>query len=79
MVRGAHDVCNSYGMPTESMGFRQCVANEMRRRMIDAHNISYQVAEPPHPAVVVDDYGFQYDRDGNLLSPHGEVIRYVTR
>ncbi len=79
IVRDAHDVCRWYGLPTASMGFRQCVANETRRRMSDAEHINYLRAEPPHQAVVVDDYGFQYDRDGNLLDPNGDVIRYVPR
>jgi hypothetical protein len=79
MVRDAHDVCRSYGLPPSTMGFRQCVANETRQNMSSADHISYLRTEQPHQAVVVDDYGFQYDRHGNLLDPNGNVIRYVPR
>ncbi len=79
MVRNAHDICRSYGIPYHSMGYKQCVANEIERRVSEAYHINYQVIDQPHPAVVIDDYGFQYDRQGNLLDPNGYVIRYVPR
>jgi hypothetical protein len=79
LVRDALDLCRSYGLAATTLGFKQCVANETDRRVADAEHISYLTAEQPHQGVVVDDYGFQYDRDGNLLDPNGYVIRYVPR
>jgi hypothetical protein len=78
-VRDAHDVCRSYGLGVQTLGFKQCVSNELHRSVAEADHISYLTAEQPHQGVVVDAYGFQYDRDGNLLDPHGYVIRYVPR
>ena len=79
IVRSAHDLCRAHGLGTATLGFKQCVANEIDRRVADAEHINYLIAEEPHRGVVVDDYGFQYDRDGNLLDPNGYVIRYVPR
>lgn len=79
MVRNAQDICRSYGLNTATMGYKQCLANEIDRRVSEAEHISYLTVEPPHQGVVVDDYGFQYDRQGNLLDPNGNVIRYVPR
>jgi hypothetical protein len=78
-VRNAQDICRSYGLAAHSMGYRQCMANEMERRVADAERINFLTVEQPHRGVVVDDYGFQYDSDGNLLDPKGYVIRYVPR
>jgi len=47
MVRNANDVCQSYGIAPMSLGYRQCVGNELEKSTIQAYTISapdYDVA-----------------------------------
>ncbi len=80
MVRGANDVCSSYGLTPATLGYRQCVGNEIEKRSIASHNIAYAAPDEdvaPHVSTAVDGWGFQYDAAGNLLDQDGYVIRAV--
>jgi hypothetical protein len=79
MVRNADDVCQSYGIAPMTLGYRQCVGNQIEKSTIAGYNIRYDVPvyEVPHATVSVDRYGFRYDADGNLLDSDGFVIRAV--
>lgn len=79
IVRDAHDLCRSYGIAPATLGFKQCVGSEIEKRSVATYTIRYAqpYGERPHAAIVIDDYGFTYDRDGNLLDRNGYVIRYV--
>lgn len=61
-VARTRDVCLSYGINPRSLGYQQCVNNELDRQSV--HNISH-----------VDTYGFRYDRDGRLYDPDGYQVR----
>jgi hypothetical protein len=79
MVRSANDVCMSYGLTPATLGYRQCVGSQIEKRSIAAHNISYlpPYDATPHAAVAVDNWGFRYDADGNLIDQDGYVIRAI--
>lgn len=79
MVRDANDVCRSYGISPLTLGYRQCVGNQIEKSTIAGYNIRYDVPtyDSPHAAVAVDRFGFRYDAEGNLLDSDGFVIRAV--
>jgi hypothetical protein len=60
----ARNVCSSYGIDKQSLQYRQCIANELDRRV------------PGGGApVAAAGYGFSFDSQGNLLDRNGNVIR----
>jgi hypothetical protein len=73
---GASRACASYGLDPQSMGYRQCVDNEVTRNADTVQALTVP-DDTPHAAVTFDQYGFGYDRDGNLLDSSGYVIRPV--
>ncbi|MBV8393263.1 MAG: hypothetical protein JOY81_08780 [Alphaproteobacteria bacterium] len=78
MVRDSNDVCMSYGLTPQSLGYRQCVGSQLEKRSIASHNISFLPPdEQPHATVAIDNWGFRYDADGNILDQDGYVIRAV--
>ena len=77
MVRDASDVCQSYGIAPMSLGYRQCVGNELGRSTVQAYTIDVPVYEVPHATVAVDRFGFRFDAEGNVLDNDGFVIRAV--
>lgn len=79
MVRDANDVCASYGMSPATLGYRQCVGNQIEHRSIAAHTISYAPPydDEPHASAIIDNWGFRYDSQGNVLDQDGYVIRAV--
>src|SRR6185312_12657408 len=76
VMGSANRVCMSYGLDTRTLGYRQCVDNELSRRGAIT-DVVYVPTDVPHVAVSHDPYGYGYDRDGNLLDPSGYVIRPV--
>jgi uncharacterized membrane protein len=79
MVRDANDVCQSYGISPMTLGYRQCVGNQLEKSTIAAYNIRYDVPayDLPHATSSVDRFGFRYDAEGNLLDEDGFVIRAI--
>jgi hypothetical protein len=77
MVRSANDVCQSYGIAPMSLGYRQCVGNELEKSTIQAYTINVPDYEVPHATAAIDRFGFRYDAEGNVLDNDGFVIRAV--
>ena len=77
MVRDANDVCQSYGIAPMSLGYRQCVGNELEKSTIQAYTINVPDYEVPHATAAIDRFGFRYDAEGNVLDQDGFVIRAV--
>jgi enamine deaminase RidA (YjgF/YER057c/UK114 family) len=79
MVRDANDVCQSYGIAPMTLGYRQCVGDQIEKSTIAGYNIRYDVPldEGPHATVAIDGFGFRYDAEGNVLDQDGFVIRAV--
>jgi hypothetical protein len=79
MVRDANDVCQSYGIAPMTLGYRQCVGNQIEQSTIAGYNIRYDVPtyDQPHRPVTVDKFGFRFDSEGNLLDEDGFVIRAI--
>ena len=75
-IGGATRVCTSYGLDPNSLGYSQCIENEVSRGADTVQALTLP-DDTPHIAVTFDSYGFGYDRDGNLLDRHGYVIRPV--
>lgn len=76
VMGSANHTCMTYGLDPASLGYRQCLDNEMSRRG-GTTDVVYLPSDVPHVAVSYDPYGYGYDRDGNLLDPSGYVIRAV--
>jgi hypothetical protein len=76
LVRDANDLCRSYGIAPQSLGYRQCVNNEIDRRS-STRAIRYVPYEAPRRVATIDSFGFRYDRDGNLIDQDGYPIRAV--
>ena len=68
-VSDARNMCLSYGLAPQSMGYRECVASEIDRRALRSYDIRYAPSN--------DRYGFYYDTNGNLRDRNGELIRAV--
>jgi len=68
-VSDARNICLSYGLAPQTMGYRACVATEVDRRAMRAYDIRYVPSS--------DRYGFYYDTNGNLRDRNGELIRAV--
>ena len=79
MVRDANDVCQSYGIAPMTLGYRQCVGDQIEKSTIAGYNIRYDVPldEGPHATVAIDGFGFRYDAEGNVLDNDGFVIRAI--
>src|SRR5947209_3655567 len=84
MVRDADEVCQSYGIAPMTLGYRQCVGNQIEKSTIAGYNIRYDVPaytvrtyDGPHATAMIDRFGFRFDADGNLLDSDGFVIRAV--
>ncbi len=73
LVRDANDLCHSYGIAPETLGYRQCVSTEIERRM--ARPVRYVPVS--QGSMTVDAYGFRYDSEGNLFDRSGHAIRPV--
>jgi hypothetical protein len=67
-VSDARNICLSYGLAPQSLGYRECVATEIDRRAL-----RYDIRYVPSS----DRYGFYYDTNGNLRDRNGELIRAV--
>jgi len=67
-VSDARNICLSYGLAPQSLGYRECVATEIDRRAL-----RYDIRYVPS----TDRYGFYYDTNGNLRDRNGELIRAV--
>jgi hypothetical protein len=80
----ARDVCLSYGVPPNTLGYQQCIANAMNSPTAQTHTVRYVPAtsDAPRPTAIVDEYGRRYDRYGNRLDQDGYLImtpvRYIT-
>jgi hypothetical protein len=72
----ARDLCLSYGLAPATLGYRQCIANAMDSRAVNAYPVRYvpSYVEPPRAAATIDEYGNRYDRLGNRLDRDGYVI-----
>src|SRR6266481_8234222 len=57
-ISDARNICLSYGLAPQTMGYRECVATETDRRAMR----SYEIRHVPSS----DRYGFYYDTNGNL-------------
>ena len=68
-VSDARNICLSYGLPSQSLGYRECVATEIDRRALRSYDIRYAPSS--------DRYGFYYDTSGNLRDRNGELVRAV--
>jgi len=68
-VSDARNICLSYGLAPQTMGYRECVATEIDRRAMR----SYEIRHVPSS----DRYGFYYDTNGNLRDRNGALIRAV--
>jgi hypothetical protein len=68
-VSDARNICLSYGLAPQSLGYRECVATEIDRRALRSYDIRYVPSS--------DRYGFYYDTSGNLRDRNGELIRAV--
>jgi hypothetical protein len=68
-VGDARNICLSYGLAPQSLGYRECVATEIDRRALRSYDIRYVPSS--------DRYGFYYDANGNLRDRNGELIRAV--
>jgi hypothetical protein len=68
-VGDARNICLSYGLAPQSLGYRECVATEIDRRASRSYDIRYVPSS--------DRYGFYYDTNGNLRDRSGELIRAV--
>ena len=76
LVRDANDLCRSYGIAPQSLGYRQCVNSEIDRRS-STHAVRYMPYEAPHRVAAIDSFGFRYDGAGNLIDRDGYPIRAV--
>jgi hypothetical protein len=80
----ARDVCLSYGLPPNTLGYQQCIANAVNAPAARAYTVRYVPAwsDEPRPIATIDEYGNRYDRYGNRLDRDGYLImtpvRYVT-
>jgi len=68
-VSDARNICLSYSLEPQTMGYSECVATEIDRRAVRAYDIRYAQSS--------DRYGFYYDTSGNLRDRNGEQIRAV--
>jgi len=68
-VSDARNICLSYGLAPQTMGYRECVATEIDRRAVRSYEVRYVPSS--------DRYGFYYDINGNLRDRNGELIRAV--
>jgi len=68
-VDDARNICLSYGLAPQSLGYRECVATEIDRRALRSYDIRYVPSS--------DRYSFYYDANGNLRDRNGELIRAV--
>ena len=70
-VSDVRNLCLSYGIAPQTLGYRECVSAELDRRAIPSSEVRYV----PNS----DRYGFYYDADGNVRDRNGELIRVVPR
>ena len=68
-VSDARNICLSYGLAPQSLGYRECVATEIDRRALRSYDIRYVQSN--------DRYGFYYDTNGNLRDRNGALVRAV--
>lgn len=61
-VSKTRGVCLSYGLKPQTLGYQQCINNELDRHAV--HNIRY-----------IDNFGFRYDASGNLYDPDGYRVQ----
>jgi hypothetical protein len=76
LVRDANDLCTSYGIAPQSLGYRQCVNSEIDRRS-SPRAMRDVPRETPHRVAAIDSFGFRYDSEGNLIDRDGYPIRAV--
>src|SRR5438874_1228584 len=62
-VSDARNMCLSYGLAPQTMGYRECVATEIDRRALRSYEIR---SVPSSSGPSSDRYGFYYDPSGNL-------------
>ena len=68
-ISDARNICLSYGLAPQTMGYRECVATEIDRRALRSHETRYVPSS--------DRYGFYYDTNGSLRDRNGELVRAV--
>ena len=83
----ARDLCLSYGLPPNTLGYKQCIANTMDSPAVQPYappTVRYVPArsDTPRATATIDAYGNRYDRYGDRLDHNGYVIatpvRYIT-
>ncbi len=68
-ISDARNICLSYGLAPQTMGYRECVATETDRRAPRSSETRYVPSS--------DRYGFYYDTNGSLRDRNGELVRAV--
>lgn len=80
----ARDICLSYGLPPDTLGYRQCIASTMdspAAQVYTVPTVRYVPAysDTPRPTATIDAYGNRYDRYGDRLDRNGYVIATPVR
>jgi len=68
-VADARNLCLSYGIAPQTLGYRECVSAEIDRRALPPVQVRY--------VPTADRYGLYYDVNGNVRDRNGDLVRVV--
>lgn len=71
LVGNADKLCRSYGIGPETMGYRECLNEEITRRA-PSHPVRYMPV--PRASTGIDAFGFHYDSDGSPIDRYGYPV-----